>query len=245
MTLVDGVILFLSLAQMGQAPPAAAPAPRSYNIYIRGALAGTERVEEVAAKDGSIATRSWHDILVTDGLETSRLAFETSLNLAKGTNSPIRYGFKYTSGSSRDSCDVSVRSGQLVRVLTRAGKTTESATPLEPSLILLDFNVYHHYDFLVRRYDAKRGGRQLFSDYIPLLGTTIGVAITPIEDSELDFGRGTIKVRNFRLEFVGVRTGVLSVDGDGRLVRLLIRDQDLEVLRSDVAPEVPPAQKEP
>jgi hypothetical protein len=245
MALPGGFILSACLALTVQVQVPGAPAQRIYNIYIRGTLAGTERVEEVAAKDGTTTTRSWHEMLVTDGLETSRLAFESSLTVAKGTYSPVRYSFKYTSGSSRDSCEVSLRSGQLVRVLNRAGKTVESTTPLEPNLTLLDFNVYHHYDFLVSRYDAKRGGRQVFSDYIPLLGTAIGVALTPIGDSELDFGKGTIKVRNFRLEFVGVRTGILSIDGDGRLVRLMIRDQDLEVLRSDVVPESPPADAKP
>ncbi len=41
---------------------------------------------------------------------------------------------------------------------------------------------------------------------------------------------------NYKIEFVGISGGSLSVDKNGRLVRLVIPNQDLEVLRKDLLP---------
>jgi molybdopterin biosynthesis enzyme MoaB len=44
-------------------------------------------------------------------------------------------------------------------------------------------------------------------------------------------------VRNFKIDFFESRIGYFSTDTSGRLVRLIIHDQDLEVVRKDLVPQ--------
>ncbi len=220
----------------GQEPPDGVYS-QTYAIFIRGTLAGTETVREQIEKDGSLVCSSQHEMLVTDGLEIKRLAFETKSVFDKNTPVPREYSFQYTSGDTRDYCELTIKDGKINRVLSRGGNLIESTDELLPGTVILDFNVYHQYDLLPRLYDFKKGGRQLFTIFIPVIGSGLPLAITRLEDGNLDYGKGTIPVRNFKIEIVGVRTGNFSTDTNGRLVRIIMREQDLEVVRKDLVPD--------
>lgn len=209
----------------------------SYAILLKGVLSGNETVAEKPDSNGDTVSSSEHEILVTDGLETKRMTFSTRMVLAKGTGIPTSYSYWYTSGGTGDSYDVTIRDGQITRVLNRGGQTSEITVPLEPGMTFVDFNVYHHFDYLVRKYDFKKGGRQTFANFIPVIGNDVPVALTFIGDAKLDLQAGALPVQNFRIEFVSIWGGTLSVTKEGRLVRLVIPIQDIEVLRRDLLPQ--------
>ncbi len=209
---------------------------QSYVILIKGDIAGSENVTEGRDGDGNILSASDHEVFVTDGLGTKRMAFATKLQLAKESYAPLHYSYRYTTGESGDSYEVVVKDGQINRTLIRNGRMSEAKALLKPDTIILDFNVYHQYDYLVRRYDAAKGGRQLFSDFVPLIGSDIPIALTSLGNGELRHEKGSLAVSNYKIEFVGISGGSLSVDKNGRLVRLVIPNQDLEVLRKDLLP---------
>jgi len=77
----------------------------------------------------------------------------------------------------------------------------------------------------------------VFSDFIPVIGNDLQLAVTRLEDSQLAYAKGSIPVRNFKIEFIGVRAGNYSTEENGRLVRLIMREQDLEVVRKDLVPD--------
>jgi hypothetical protein len=212
---------------------------------LRGEFAGTEKVSEIQDESGHLISTSQHEMQILDGLELKRLAFETTMTLAKDTLTPISYHFQYTSGPSGDYCDVKVKGAQIHRVLSRGGKVSEMDQQAGPDTVVFDFNVYHQYDYLARRYDLKKGGRQVFRNFVPVVGGEIPLALTYLEDADLDYGRGKMPVRTFRIELVGVMTGAFSVDRSNRLVRLLVREKDLEVLRQDIAPDQTPTPTPP
>ena len=209
---------------------------QSYVLLIKGSPAGNEKVTESINEAGNIVSASDHEILLTDGLETKRMAFSTKLQLSKNSYLPISYSYKYTGGDSGDSYEVSVKGEQISRTLIRNGHSSEVEAAFQPNTVILDFNVYHQYDYLVRRYDVVKGGRQVFSDFVPLIGTDIPLALTALGDSELKYENGSIPVSNYRFEFVGITGGTLSVDKNKRLVRVQIPAQDLEVVRKDLLP---------
>jgi hypothetical protein len=216
-----------------------APAPlyeQTYSIYIRGVFAGAESVSERRDKDGNRVCSSQHEMLVTDSLETKRMAFETTMVFVKGTAVPLSYSHKYLSGS-KDFCNVAVKNGKISRVLSRGGNLSETTAALQPAAVILDVDVYYQYDIFARVYDFKKRGRQTFNDFLPVIGSFVPVAVTWLEDSKLDYGKGTIAVRNFKIDFFQSRTGYFSTDTSGRLVRLIIHDQDLEVVRKDLTPQ--------
>lgn len=238
MTLLCHALLgFLWLCAQAPAPDSKPTYTQTYRIFIKGQPAGKETVTERIDKGGNLVVSSEHDILVTDGLETKRMAFATTTWLAKGTLAPLRYLYQYTSGPTGDSLEVTFRDGQATRVLNRGVRNSVVPTPFQSGSVLLDFNVYHHYDLLSRKYDFRKGGRQTFSHYIPVIGNDITMALTRLEDSNLEYPGGSMPVWNFRIEMVGISSGVFSTDRGGRLLWLLIPVQDLEVIREELLPK--------
>ncbi len=219
------------LLQSAQAPAGAPSYTQTYEVILRGQPAGTETVSERTDKNGNLVSSSEHDIQVSDGLETKRVAFTTELILAKGSRAPVRYEMQYSSGESHDSCLVTVAGNLLVRTLIRGSRKSETSTPMQPSMVLLESNVYHLYEQLVTKYDAKRGGRQIFQAYLPPVGSDIPAALTLLSDEDVTTPAGVVRARNFKFEFVGLTNALLSVDKAGRLVRFYNPDQQLEVIR--------------
>lgn len=213
---------------------------QTYTILIKGIRAGSESVAESIDETGNIRASSEHEIFITDGLATKRMAFVTKMQLAKNTYHPIAYSYTYTTAGSGDSYEVAVKNDQIQRKLIRSGHATEATAPFQPNTVIQDFNVYHQYDYIVRRYDAAKGGRQLFSNFVPLIAMDIPVAVTYQGEAELTAASGSIPVSNYTFEFVGIANVTLAVDKDKRLVRLAIPTQDLEVVRKDLLPaEIP------
>jgi hypothetical protein len=231
--LLWGVMSLFALS--AQAGDSSAAYSQSYVILIKGSPAGSENVTESKSASGDLISSSEHEILVPDGLDAKRMTFSTKMVLAKGTGTPISYVYRYTSGGTGDFYDVAVKDAQINRVLSKGGHTNESVLPLPPNMVLVDFNVYHHYDYLIRKYDTKKGGRQTFSNYLPPIGNDIPIAVTYMGDMDIPTGKGPLHTKNFKVEMAGVLGSSLFVDKDGRLVRLLIPAQDLEVLRKDLA----------
>jgi hypothetical protein len=207
---------------------------QSYAVLIKGALAGSETVTESIGESGDLISTSDHEMSVTDGLETKRMTFSTRMVLEKGTGNPIAYTYRYTTEDNGDSYEVAVKNARITRILNRGGRSSEINVPAQLNMVILDFNVYHQYDYLIRKYDVKKGGRQLFADFVPLIGNDISIAVTFLGDANLNFEKISIPARNYKIEFVGISSGSLFMDTTGRLLRLLIPAQDLEVMRKDL-----------
>jgi hypothetical protein len=204
---------------------------QSYTIIIKGETAGTETVTEKNGNAGELISTSEHEIYVTDKLEMKRMAFSTKMVLSKSTFIPISYDYRYTSG---DSYLVVIKDGHVTRSLNKAGRSSEVDIPFLPNMVILDYNVYHQYDYLVRRYDAKKGGRQVFLDFLPIIGSDIKLAITFLGDEKLEFERSALPAKKYRVEFVDIGSGTLWMDQKERLLRLVVPAQDLEVVRKDL-----------
>jgi hypothetical protein len=208
---------------------------QSYVILLKGAVAGNETVTEKKDDAGNIVSSSEHEMFVTDGLDVKRMAFKTKMVLSQDRKTPISLSFQYvTEGGSGDSYDISVKNGQVARTLKRAGQATEASIPFEPNMVIFDNTVYHHYDYLVRHYDSKKGGRQLFQYFVPVIGNDITLALTFLGDENLELKTAKLAIRNFKIEFINIWGGTFAVDKDDRLIRLVIPNQNLEVVRKDI-----------
>jgi hypothetical protein len=238
MTFLHFALFFLTPATILSESTQAAPSySQTYRIFIRGVPVGTESVSEITDKNGNLISSGRHEIFVTDGLETRRMSYETETVRARRTLAPMHYSCRYTSGASHDSYEVTVEKGRIHRVLKRGGRSSEVTVALQPGMLILDFSVYQHYDYVAGRYDFKKGGRQSIANFSPVTGADVPIVLTFLKDSDLETPKGSLPVRNFRVDFIGISGGTLSVDKSGRLVRLVVPQQDLEVLRSDLAPQ--------
>jgi hypothetical protein len=213
-----------------------------YTILINGAIAGTEKVTEETSKEGNLVTSSESEIFMMVGQEPKRMAFTTRTVLAKGSLAPITYSFKFTGGDSRDWFEVTVRDNSISRVLTRGSQTSEVSVPFQPGVVILDFSAYYHYEQLIRKYDSKKKGRQSFQNFIPVIASSIPLTVTELDEATVEHVKGPLRLRNFKIELSsGTRTRSVQVDKAGRLVRLWVPEQDLEVVRADLVPEPAPA----
>lgn len=206
---------------------------QSYTILIKGTVAGHEKVSEKLNDAGQLVSSSEHEMIVTDGLAAKSMAFSTKMVFSKDGRDPVSYTYGYVGGTG-DYYDVAIKEGQITRILRRGGRTSEVTVPFEPGMVILDFNVYHQYDYLVRKYDSKKGGKQSFADFVPIIGNDIPINLIFLGDSTFQCSKGTLPIKNYGIEFVGIWSGQISIDREGRLVQLLIPAQELEVLRSDL-----------
>lgn len=235
---MTGIIVELQLIILTMMAPIQIVAPsyaQTYIVYVRGEQSGVERVSEIPGEGGTVTSRSEHEITVSDGLHTQQMVFETALTLKGEARTPTYCSLKYNPGLDGDYYEVWVRDGRIRRLLSRAGQKSETEGSWDSAGVIFDFNVYHHYDYIIGRYDHSVGGRQLLRAYIPVTGAELSLALTRLEDEEIDSQSGKIAIRNFRVELVGVFTGQLAVDKANRLVRLQVYDKDLVVVRQDLA----------
>jgi hypothetical protein len=209
---------------------------QSYTIIIKGKASGTESVTEKYGKAGELISLSEHEIYITDNLEAKRMAFSTRMVLSKTTSAPISYDYRYTTGDSGDSYSVVVNKDTITRTLNKGGRSSEVTIPFSPNMVIVDYNVYHQYDYLIRKYDAQKGGRQVFADFLPVIGNDIKLAVTFLGEEKMEFNESTLSVKKYLVEFVDIWSGTLSMDKNGRLVRFVVPSQDLQVVRTDLFP---------
>jgi len=218
---------------------AADPYVQTYIILIDNEIAGTETVTEETNSSGAVIYTSEHELLVNDGLSVIRMAFSTRMVFSRGARNLQTYACWYKTSQndgSGDSYDVSVNNGRITRILTRNGQSTEVTELFTPNMVIVDFNVYYQYEYLIRRYDRKKGGTQMFDNFIPVIGSDIPLRVTLFGDEKLRFGENTVEVSRFRVESAGINTVTLFMDKNNRLVMLENPAQELKVIRKDLIP---------
>jgi hypothetical protein len=223
------VVFFLNFAHTAESTP---PYSQSYFILIKGEAVGSENIVEKVGAKGETTITSNHELFITNGLQTDRMAFTTEMVISK-TGSPVSYLYRYTTGNTGDYYELTIKDRIVTRLLSRGGQTSEVIRDFTSDMVIVDHNVYHHYEHLFRKYDMKVAGRQLFANFIPIIGDDIPVAVTYLGDEILNVAAEELHVRNFGVEFVGISTGTFSVDKNGRLVRLTVPSQHLQVLRRE------------
>ena len=215
------------------------PYAQTYVIMIENEYAGTETVTEEKDRSGAIIHTSEHELLVNDGQAKNRMAFSTRMVFSRGAKNLQTYVCWYKTGqngNSGDSYDVSVKDGRITRVLTRSGQSVEITTPFTQNMVIVDFNVYYQYEYLINRYDRKKKGTQLFNNFIPVIGNDIPMKVTFIGNETLRFDETDIETSRFRVESADIHTATLFVDKNNRLVVLENPSQELRVIRKDLLP---------
>jgi len=230
------ILVFNGFYGLGIADDGEVGYSQTYIIFIDDARAGKETVTERTDDKGDRIVESESEIYLTDGLETNRMAYTTRMILDGKSLKPKSYVYKYATGNTGDSYEVSIQGDSITRTLYRGGEASVATASFQPDTVILDFNVYHQYDYVLQKYDSKIGGQQLFSDFIPVIGSHIPVALTFIGASNLPNKNGTLPVKKYRVEFAGIRSGTITSDSNGRLVRLEMPDENLEVVRDDILP---------
>jgi pimeloyl-ACP methyl ester carboxylesterase len=220
-----------ALARAAQQAPATGK-PTAYTIFLRGTPVGRE---EVTVHEDSTGTT-----ITTQGRLAAPLNVVTRrAELKYGTDgTPERF---YLDGSA-NGIDVSVRTSFVngtaqTEVNQGTGKTSASHAVSSQAVVLPNgLNLFSFYAALAERLSRVNAGAELRAYMLPV--AEIGVRVVSDQPERIQVGTSFLNVQRYDLLFANpggdLAVSVTAGDG-GRLIRLSIPAQAIEVVREDVA----------
>jgi pimeloyl-ACP methyl ester carboxylesterase len=211
-----------------QAPPTAKPT--GYTIFLRGTAIGRE---EVTVREDATGTT-----IIVQGRLGAPLNVVTRRAEMKYTadDTPERF----TLDGSANGADVSVRTSFVNGTAQTEGNqgTAKIATShqFSPKAVVLPNGVFSLYAALADRLSRVTAGAELKAYILPL--AEIGVRVVSDQPERIQVGTSFLDVQRYDLLFSnpGGDLAVSLTAGDGgRLIRLSIPAQAIEVVREDVA----------
>ena len=157
---------------LGQAP-VPPPSPPAMNLNDRGVFQlslagrqiGSEKFEIQSAGDQVTAKA---EIQFQTEREGKPILVKTSSTLVLNSQlAPLTYSWSQT-GAQASSLEADFRSQPAkLRYHTITGEGDERDFLLLPDIVLIDNNVFHHFELLAARYQLTSGGKQVFKAFVP------------------------------------------------------------------------------
>jgi len=223
-------VLALLLAEPASAQQASTARPTGYTIFLRGTPVGRE--ELVVTEDATGTTMAAQGRLNAPFNVVTRRA-EVKYN-AEGL--PERF----TLDSSVNGVDVSLRTSFADGAAKTEGNqgTTKIDTshPMSPQAVVLPNGVFSLYAALADRLSRVNAGAELKAYILPQ--AEIGVRVVSDQPERIQVGTTLLDVQRYDLLFNnpgGDLAVSLTVGEGGRLIRLSVPAQALDVVREDVA----------
>ena len=204
---------------------------QTYTIVINRLEVGKEIVSEKTDLKGDLVCLSEEERDTYGSKEKKRRTTRTKMVFEEGKQFPVSYSYESNSGTSYE---LKVEGGQIVRTIQNKEESRESIAPLEPGMVMLDLNAFHTIDFWIRKYDVKKGGRQVIQTYLLPAGSTEKLSVIPADISIPEHETEALQLKNYEIEMGEGMAIILWVDKDNRLYRLYFRGPNLEVIRSDL-----------
>ena len=192
-----------------------------FAITVEGANVGTEDFSIVRSGNEWIARGTTE---IRGAQETSRVTGELRLN---GSVQPLQYVCSTTSGKKITS--TTTFAGANAHVILDLG---EGKDPIRQDftftlpVVVLDDNLYYHYEILARAYNWKTGGAQSFAVFIPqeqAPGTIIAEAGAAVTVDGAKYEQLTLRTPDLEV--------TLYLDAAHRLMRLLVPAAKAEIRR--------------
>lgn len=153
-TVAASIALYLTIG-LAQSEPEGV-----YTILVDGKTVGQERFQAAQA-DGLITIKSTGDI----PLEGSSQKITTQTEIRKGRIE--RYLLELSKPSGNEKYDLSFGGGKTRVEIEAHGRKTERVKEVSDDAVLLDKHIWHHYRFLLAKYDLPSGGAQRLNVFIP------------------------------------------------------------------------------
>lgn len=135
----------------------------TYRIQLDGKPAGQEQFEIVTQNETTTMKSSSETII--RGL-SQKITTMTEIKDDK----PARYTVETVSGANSQKYSLEFKEGTVHVTIEAHGRKSERTRNVARDVILLDKGVWHHYRFLLARYDMKAGGVQRFKVFSPQSG---------------------------------------------------------------------------
>ncbi|MBI1872633.1 MAG: alpha/beta fold hydrolase [Acidobacteria bacterium] len=222
-------IAFLAAVSPRAAEQVAAPST-SFSVFLQGRVIGSEQVTVSADAGGHVIGG------------TSRIAPPFDLALKRVQ---IRYGADWApldaeiEGTIRSqplSIRTSFAGGTATSQITQGDQAVTDADPVAADTIVLPKAFFGSYEALAARLAGVQPGSSLRAYVLPQV--EIAIRIIGAADERVQLPDRTIPVKRYDLVFENPGapvSGALYADQGGRLLRLQIPSQGVEVVRSDIA----------
>jgi len=149
-------ILFVSLSLL----PSQAATSGTFRLQVEGKDAGFERFNSTA-DPGRITLNSTSE--TRSGATARKVVTSTEYR----DNRPARYSLEINSGNRVEKYLLMFTPSAVNISIEVNGRKTERTRPAGKEIVLLDRDVWHHYQILLARYDLKSLGKQRFRVFIP------------------------------------------------------------------------------
>jgi len=220
---------------LGQTPvPPGNPPASSLNdqgvfqLFVASRQIGSEKFEIQSTAD-QISAKAESQFQIEQ--EGKPVLIKTSSNLVLNSQlAPLTYSWSQK-GNQASSLEADFRSKPAkLHYRTITGEGDERDFSLLPDIVLIDNNVFHHFELLAARYLKTPGGKQVFKAFVPQ-------DALPGELSVEGRGKEAVKIRgrSENLQHLVVTTELTQIDlwldEQQHLQRVLIAAAQLEAVR--------------
>jgi hypothetical protein len=182
-------VLAFILAIVSFLAQAAGPAPRtgSYNLILDRKSFGVERFEQTLSGQNMVVKSTTE---ITSGAAPQKITAVTELS----GGLPIRYEVETGAGERAQKYILRFEPGVARVVIEAYGRRSERTIPVGEGVMLLDKNVWHHYELLINRFDMSKRGAQRFPVLTPQAGLREYTAEVELKE-KITYRTGGAKVR--------------------------------------------------
>ena len=223
--------LVLTLAAPGAAQQAPASAkPTTYKIFLGGAQVGTEQVTVREDATGTTITAQGR-LGAPLNVVTQRAEMKYAAD-----GSPERFVLEGSANGNAVAVRTSFVNGTAQTEGNQGTAKIATSHPFSPQAVVLPNGIFSMYAALADRLSRVNAGAELKAYILPL--AEVGIRVTSDRPERIQVGTTFLDVQRYDLLFnnPGGDLAVSLTAGDGgRLIRLTIPAQAIEVVREDVA----------
>jgi len=218
----------LSSAALAKEPAQASRDEGVFKIFVGGREVGREKFTLAMTADGgsSSSVLDFKDLTGSVG----KLHFESRLEMEPNYH-PRTYRLQTEVGGQRGEVSVSFSPGQVMFEYAGRGRPVKRGLLVGAEATMLDTNMFHHFIFLVRRFDAASGNKAQRFEVVVAQEYEAGfLEVRELGRETLALGRRTLQARHLRVDS-GAKQIDLWVDRHGVVRKIAVAAQQIEVVR--------------
>lgn len=218
--LVAKIVLLVIVFQAGGREPRTG----SYNIQVDKRPAGVERFEETGSGQNLIVKSSTE---ITSGGESQKITAMTELNGGK----LVRYEIETGAGERLQKYSLRFEAGIARVVIEAYGRRSERTVSVSDDVMLLDKNVWHHYQLLINRFDMNKRAPQQFPVLTPQAGLRQYMAEVEFkEKTTYSAGGAKIRANSFIVTLGEAYEANVIADESNRVLLIEVPEFDIKAV---------------
>jgi hypothetical protein len=217
------VLVMLASVAVASSGSAEMPAGGTYDIYVGGQLAGSERFAWSETEAGEVVLAG-ESVLDVGGVSTT---LTPSLTIEQNTLLPVRYSRDAMAGDQLDAVQATFQGGKAVLELERNGTSSKKNVKIKPADLVVDDNVLSLFTMVARKYDFEKAGEQEFSVFDTGAQKTYQARCMTRGVGLLENSAGKFRLKRLTINLEDVAVDLL-VDDEGTVAQISVPLRRLE-----------------